>query len=119
MTSLVHFDSGEILIERLLVRATFWGRFRGLLFHRNNGMHSAVLLISTKKVHTCGMLFAIDLYFFNSSMVLIGFRQCVKPWRTPPSPNGTGHILEVQHRGGAEPLRLTPGDKVSILWKLR
>lgn len=116
--SLIHCSSGEILIETLLVKSTFWGRFRGLLFYRDLHEDSAVLLITTKRVHTFGMLFPLDMYFFDSSLVLIDFCRGIKQCKFPPSPKGTKHILEVQHREGVEPLRLTKGDKVSILWKI-
>lgn len=118
MISLVRCDTRETLVERLFVKTTFWGRFRGSLFYRNLDKDSAILLIATRRVHTCGMLFPLDLYFFDSSMVLINSCQRVRPYRLPPSPQDTNHILEVQHREGTPPLKLSAGDKVSILWKV-
>lgn len=116
MSRLLSFATGKTLIERLDVRATFWGRFRGLLFYRNTEEDSAVWLMGTGRIHTFGMLFPLDLYFFDPSLTLIGFRRGVRPWSLPLSPRGTKHILEVRHRADLEPLGISPGDKVSILW---
>lgn len=119
MNRLVRTTTGDILIEKLLVRATFRGRLRGLLFHRELETGSAMLIVDTKRVHTLGMLFPLDLYFFNSSMRLIDFKHLVTPWRWPESPKGTHHVLEIQHRVDIGPLRLDIGEQVSILWRLR
>jgi uncharacterized membrane protein (UPF0127 family) len=119
MNRLVHTETGDILVERLLVRATYWGRLRGLLFHREPETGSAMLLVTTKKVHTHGMLFPLDLYFFDASMRLIDSQHRVMPWRLPESPEGTQHILEIHHSVAAEPLRLDIGEQVSILWRIR
>ena len=119
MNRLVNAMSGDFLIENLIVRATFWGRFRGLIFHRKLETVSAMLLVATKRVHTYGMLFPLDLYFFNGSMCLIDSRHRVMPWKLPESPVGTQHILEIPHGTSTEPLRLDIGEQVSILWKTR
>ncbi len=119
MNRLVKTETGDILIENLLVRATYWGRLRGLLFQREPENGSAMLLVATKRVHTHGMLFPLDLYFFNGSMRLIDSQRRVMPWRLPESPEGTQHILEIHHKAAAKPLRLNLGEQVSILWRLR
>ena len=118
MNRLVHTVTGDILVERLLVKATFWGCLRGLLFHRELETGSAMLLVATSRVHTYGMLFPLDLYFLNGSMRLIDSQHRVVPWRLPNSPEGTQHILEIHHRAANEPLRLDIGEQVSILWKI-
>lgn len=118
MTSLMRCCSGEILIERVFVKSTFWGKFRGLLFCRDLDKDSAILLVSTSRVHTCGLLFPLDLYFFDSSMVLIDSCRRIQPFKIPSSPKGTKHILEVKHREEVEPLKLEEGDKVSLLWEI-
>ena len=119
MNRLVNTVTGDILIEKLLVRATFLGRFRGLLFHRKLEAGAAMLLVATKRVHTHGMLFPLDLYFFSGSMRLIDSRHRVMPRKLPKSPQGTQHILEIPYDTTTEPLRLNIGEQVSILWRIR
>ena len=118
MNRLLHTATGNILIEKLLVRATFWGRLRGLLFYDKLETGTAMLLVNTKKVHTNGMFFPLDLYFFDRSMHLIDSQYSVMPWRLPESPQGTQHILEIQHNTTNEPLELNQGEQVSIHWKI-
>jgi uncharacterized membrane protein (UPF0127 family) len=119
MNSLVKTGTGHILVKNLLVRATSWGRLRGLILYPQLEKDSAMFFVATKRVHTHGMLFPLDLYFFSRAMQLIGSQRCVVPWELPESPQGTHHILEIHHRPSLEPLRLKVGEQVSILWKIR
>lgn len=118
MNRLVRTETKATLVGNLMIRTTFWGRLKGLLLFRKLDPGSAMLLISTKKVHTFGMVFPLDLYFFNESMRLITVQSCVLPWSVPKSPEGTQNILEVHHLPDAEPLKLNIGEQVSILWEL-
>jgi uncharacterized membrane protein (UPF0127 family) len=118
MNSLVKTGTGHILVENLLVRATLWGRLRGLFLYPQLEKDAAMFFIATKRVHTCGMLFPLDLYFFSRSMRLIGSKRRVVPWKLPESPEDTHHILEIHHRPSIKPLRLKVGEQVSILWQV-
>ena len=118
MNRLVKTETKATLVKNLMVRTTFWGRLKGLLFFRKLDPGSAMLLISTKRVHTFGMAFPLDIYFFNESMRLIAAQSCVLPWRMPKSPKGTQHILEVHHLPDAQPLKLVIGEQISVLGKL-
>ena len=115
---LVNTRTGDIVIEKLFVRATFWGRFRGLLLKRSMIAGSGMLFIDTRRVHTIGMFFPLDLYFFCSSLCFIGSDFHVMPFTIPRSPKGTQHILEVKHSGHNMELPLHLGDQLSILWDL-
>jgi uncharacterized membrane protein (UPF0127 family) len=115
MSCLIRTETNEILVENLLVKKTSWGRLRGLLLFRKLASDTGMLLISTKGVHTFGMLFPLDIYFFNESMRLIAIQSCVLPWRLPKSPEGTQHILEVHHFQDVAPLKLDVGEQVSVL----
>jgi len=119
LNHLVHTATGDILVENLLIRATFCGRLGGLLLRKEMNVGSGMLLVAARRVHTFGMLFPLDLYFFNASMRLIGSLYCVMPWRMPGSPKGTQHILEIHHKTTNEPLRLDFGEQASILWKVK
>jgi len=115
MSCLAKTETKEILVENLLVKKTLWGRIKGLLLFRKLDPGSAMLLISTKGVHTFGMVFPLDIYFLNASMRLIAIQSCVLPWRLPKSPEGTEHILEVHHFPDIAPLKLDIGEQVSVL----
>jgi uncharacterized membrane protein (UPF0127 family) len=116
LTCLLNTKTKEILVEKLIVRGTFLERFKGLLFYKELKHGSAMLLVGTEKVHTLGMYFPIDLYFFSESMCLIDTTFNVPPWKIPRSPEGTRHVLEIQYHPFTKPLQLCIGDQVSILW---
>jgi len=115
MNRLVKNATGEVLVQNLLVRSTFGGRLSGLLFYPQLEPGSAMLLVATKRVHTYGMRFPLDLYFFTGSLRLINTQRCILPWQAPKSPEATQHILEIQHRAESEPLGLNIGENVCIL----
>lgn len=116
MSCLINTATREILVERLLLRATFCGRFKGLMFHTWLEAGTGMFIFSSKRVHTYGMLFPLDLYFFNQSLHLIDSKICVMPRCIPISPEGTKHILEINHLSAIEPLNICGGEQVSILW---
>jgi len=118
MTSLIKTATKEILVKKLLIRTSFSGRLRGLLFRRELEKDTAMLLLGTRQVHTFGMLFPLDLYFFCASMNLIDKRFNVKPWGIPVSPLETRHILEVPHCPLNEGLQIKTGEQISIFWRV-
>jgi uncharacterized membrane protein (UPF0127 family) len=118
VTSLIKTATNEILIKKLLIRTSFPGRLRGLLFRPGLDKDTAMLLLGTRRVHTFGMLFPLDLYFFSASMNLIDKRFNVKPWGIPVSPLETHHILEVHHCPLSEGLQIKAGDQISIFWRV-
>lgn len=115
MSTLINTSTGLILIEKLLFRKSIFLRAIGLLFRQSLEIDSGMFLFATRRVHTYGMLFSVDLYFFDSSLCFIG-KQCnVMPGHAPKSPADTRHILEVQHRNPVKNLRIEHGDRVSII----
>lgn len=113
MNVLVRLRTGEIVLEGVGTCSTFYQRLTGYLLKsrkRSNGL----FFPSTGRVHTIGMSFPLDLYFFDRTMKLLGFSLSVSPMRFPKSPPETHHILEVPH-GVHEPhFRLETGEQFSI-----
>lgn len=117
MTCLVNLTTGQVIVDGLHVQSTFVGRLRGLLFQKDAGPGRAMLLLHTGRVHTAGMNFALDLYFFDGDLNLLGRISGVRPWRLPRSPLGTRHILEVSHRSPKKILPIAVGDRVSLRFR--
>ena len=115
MNTLVNRNTGQVIVEKLDVRSTFFGRLKGYALRADIGP-PGMLFLDTPKVHTLGMLFPLDLYFFDASLHLLGSTQAVGPMRFPRSPRGTCHILEVPHHTHNLSLELAAGERVSILW---
>ena len=114
MNRLVKKHTGQVVLEGVSLGSTFYGRLTGYLFKSSHDI-PGILFLHTSRVHTMGMRFSLDLYFFDPFMRVLGFSRNVKPMRAPGSPEKTHHILEVPHRPGSPPLDLTRGDLVSII----
>ena len=113
MNALISLRTGEIVMEGVETCSTFYQRLTGYLLKSNRHLHG-LLFLNTRRVHTVGMKFPMDLYFFNDSMGLLEFSPAVSPMRFPESPPGTLHILEVPHGVHESHLRLETGEQVSI-----
>jgi uncharacterized membrane protein (UPF0127 family) len=119
---MIHFideRTGAILIEDLVIRSTFPGRLRGFSFKKPPEHKTAMLFLDTSKVHTFGMLFLLDLYFFDASLHCIGFKRGIPPNSFPSSPKGTRHILEVPCRHGKSTHLFNEGRKASLILGVR
>jgi uncharacterized membrane protein (UPF0127 family) len=115
MRTLVNSSTGTVLIEKLFFRKSIFLRAIGLLFRHGLEINSGILLFCTRRIHTYGMLFPVDLYFFDSHLRLISKQSNVLPGHAPRSPFGTRHILEIQHRSPGNELRIEHGDRVLII----
>ena len=58
-------ETGEVLVERLLVAKTFWHRFVGLQFASPLAADCGLLLRGSRSIHTFWMRFAIDVIFLS------------------------------------------------------
>ena len=90
--------SGDELLEswRILHATTFSNRRIGLLNHSSLDIKSGLLLRKSRKVHTVGMLFSIDLVFLNKSGVVLDSKTTVAPGlRGLKGPRGTAMVLEL------------------------
>ncbi|MDF1535010.1 MAG: DUF192 domain-containing protein [bacterium] len=115
MNALVNSNTGQVILDELDVRSTFFGRLTGYAL-RGFINCPGMLFLDTPRVHTLGMLFPLDLYFFDTSLRLLGSSQAIRPMKFPRSPRGTRHILEIPHHAHNLSVELEAGEQVSILW---
>ena len=113
MSTLVSVSSGEVIMGGLTICSTFLSRLTGYLVEINR-YSPGLFFLNTRKVHTIGMGFPLDLYFFSGSMSLLGTSPAVGPMRFPESPLETRHILEVPHYTHKSRLAIEIGEQVSI-----
>lgn len=114
MNVLVKQDTGQVVLEGLGICSNFYQRLTGYLL-RTDLKSPGLLFMNTSRVHTMGMLFSLDIYFFDSSMRYLGSSLAVRPRRFPESLLETRHILEIPHRNNKHPLNLETGEQVSII----
>ncbi len=116
MNALINRNTRQMIMEGVDIKSTFLGRLTGYTLRTGIGSTS-MLFMDTRRVHTWGMLFPLDLYFFDASLIFLGSSRAVQPMRFPRSPKGTRHILEVPCHDSNPPLGLETGEQVSILWR--
>ena len=89
-------ETGEVLVERLLVAQTFLQRLRGLQFARPLEPDCGLLLRHCRSVHTMWMRFAIDVVFLNAEFEIQEIRTGTLPWRfvIPRAPHAA-HVVEL------------------------
>lgn len=88
-------ETGEVLVERLLVAQTFFQRLRGLQFAKPLEPNCGLLLKNCRSVHTMWMRFAIDVVFVDKAMTVLEVRRDIKPWRfVVPQAKDVSHVVE-------------------------
>ena len=75
-----------------------------------------MLFLNTRKVHTFGMFFNLDIYYLDCSMKFIGSALNVPPNRIPSAPTGTKHILEVPVMDFKKTTLFRNGEQLSLVF---
>lgn len=117
MKHIVNAAKGKVILESLRIRSTFSGRLRGFACQKKLRYQTGMFFPDTRRIHTFGMFFPLDIYFFDGSMEFLGKKTHVLPRSFPKSCPGTHHILEIPHTGNLLPLDLEIGDRIAILEK--
>lgn len=116
MIHLVDQNTGTVIVKDLVVRSTFSERLRGFAFFKAPGPDKAMLFLNTRRVHTFGMFFPLDLHYFNTSMQYLQCTRNVQPNKIPASPKGTRHILEIPFTFTNKSILLRRGQRVSLVF---
>lgn len=118
MIRLIEGKTGDTLIEEVLIRSTFPGRLRGFSFYKIPKKKTAMLFLNTRKIHTFGMFFSLDLFYFDASFRCLEDRRGVRPNSIPCSPKGTRHILEVPHGILSSITLVSQGGRMSLNFRV-
>jgi uncharacterized membrane protein (UPF0127 family) len=114
MNVLFKHDTGQIVLEGLDICSNFYQRLTGYIL-RTDLESPGLLFVNTSRVHTLGMLFSLDIYFFDASMRYLGSSLAVRPMKFPESLPETRYILEIPHRNDKHTLNLVAGEQVHII----
>ena len=76
-------NTGELrlLVASLQLADSFWSRLKGLLGTAALSEGEGLLLRPCNCVHTCGMRYAIDVFFLDSGGRILKLAQELAPWR--------------------------------------
>lgn len=103
------------LAKHLMVAATHWTRFRGLMckdaaeFRSGDGLW----IVPCRGVHTWGMNFPIDVIYLDSRSCVVHMEENLKPWRMGRVSLRTRSVIELPvqtvHQSGT-----AVGDEIEI-----
>lgn len=119
MINLINEETGSTLVEDIVIQSTFMERLRGFAFYRISNRCGAMFFLKTKRVHTFGMLFPLNLYYFDASLRFITSKRGVRPNSLPISPKCAQHILEVPIGNSEISIPLKKGERISLIFKVR
>jgi hypothetical protein len=106
------------LATQLLLAATHWSRFRGLMWMPPAGFGSGngLWIVPCHGVHTFAMNFPIDVAYLDSNKVVVHLEHSLKPWRIAPVSRKAASVLELPARTLAS-TGTQIGDAIEITWR--
>lgn len=87
-------QNSRTLAERVEVADTFSSRFLGLMGKRSLDSSEGLLLRKCSRVHTCFMLFPIDVAYLSSTYNVLSV-ETLSPWKMGSRVKGAAHVLEL------------------------
>jgi uncharacterized membrane protein (UPF0127 family) len=107
---MVNRATGQVVVPRLRVAATFASRFRGLQLCSMLAADEALLLAPCSSIHTCFMRFAIDVAWLDRAGKVLSVKINLRPWRVAAGPRAALFALETS----AGSLRAGVGDMLAL-----
>ncbi len=86
---------GTVLAHHVRIADTFWSRLRGLLGQRALARGHGLLIKPTSSVHTCFMLFPIDIAFLDEEGRVVRAFHALPPFRVAMGGRGAKVALEL------------------------
>ena len=90
-----NLHTGVVMASTLEIAATRAARRRGLLGRDALAPDSALWIVPSRGVHTCGMRFAIDVVALDARGVVVDVVTDLRPWRLRLPRPGTLGVLEL------------------------
>ncbi|MDN5375582.1 MAG: uncharacterized protein PWQ39_622 [Thermacetogenium sp.] len=84
-----------VLAEDVQVAVNFFDRLKGLLGRREFRVGEGLLLKPCRAVHSCFMLFPIDVVFLDDQMVVVHIIEGLPPFRLSPVIHKASSVLEL------------------------
>ena len=87
----------------------YFKRLIGLMFKRDIDYGLLIILKYGSSIHTCFMLFTIDVYFLDENKIIFD-KVTLKPWKYYNPSKKAKYILETKENS----LNLNIGDKIDL-----
>jgi uncharacterized protein len=108
--TLLNTRTGQVLVPRLLVAATFWSRFRGLQFRRPLPADEGLLIVPCRSIHTHWMRFTIFVVMLDRDGIVVARHPEIPPWRFLAGAKNVFAVLELT----ARELNVEVGDRLVL-----
>jgi len=111
--TVVNVTRGTTLAETVTVAASFWSRFRGLMFRPSLDETEGLLLRPCNSIHMFFMRFAIDVVFLDDDERVVAVLPAIRPWRVSTIYWSATHALEIP-AGTAARTGTVVGDQLAV-----
>lgn len=91
---LLNQRTGQIVGEWVCKADSFWTRFHGLLGRTSLAPGEGLWLIPCQQVHMLGMLFAVSVWYLDSTGHVCELIDELRPWKVSPHIPGASSIIE-------------------------
>jgi uncharacterized protein len=102
---------GALAIAQVREARTLAARMWGLLGRRRLPVQTALHIVPCNAIHTCWMLFSLDVVFLNRDWTVVRIVRNVRPFRFVLGGQAAHSVLEMT-AGWLEPNALRVGDRV-------
>jgi len=100
------------ILAKVKTADSFFSRLKGLMFTREMKDIDGMLIDSCKSIHTCFMMFPIDVFFINKSNEIIKVIREMHPWRMSKFYIKASRVLETMPN--ADKGSLQEGDTLEL-----
>lgn len=109
--------NGKTIKDSSIVVAKCWTNRRvGLLNHTSLSPLDGLLILTTNRVHTRGMLFDIDIVYLDDHGKILAIQHSVKPDQIlDKGPDDTAEILELAAGAAKKQFSLKIGDEIKVV----
>ena len=110
---IINLTKNQILVDEVLLSASFLKRLKGLLGYRSIGKNQAMILRPANSVHTCFMRFPIDVLFVDRNNIVLKAVSNMRPFRATGIYFKSAIVIEL-HAGIINSTQTAEGDCLQI-----
>lgn len=102
-----------ILIPDVEITASFFERFRGLMFTQSIPDSYGLLIRPCNQIHMMNMKFPLDVIYLSGDGTVLHIDENIRPWKIGKTVKQAVGVLEI-NAGSCARLGLETGDKLTI-----
>jgi uncharacterized membrane protein (UPF0127 family) len=106
-------SKGEIICERTRVAGTFVSRLIGLMFSKDLGNSSGLLIAPCNSIHTFFMNYSLDIVFLDRKFRVVKVIRDIRPWRMSWMYFRAHQVLEM--KAGTLKSNIEAGDNFEVV----